>query len=146
MITHHWTNYRAWLRDWRHCSARLKTLDRELQQAGLQQRDPMYPLIREMALLPDRLSRLLWGLVILIALLLVMGWSVSRLAEAVMQQHYPLPLRVEDGPDDSRLVVIPKGAPTEWTNCSPGYYCLRVKPPSPPNHSLRNQVGLNGPT
>jgi hypothetical protein len=43
----------AVLRDWWYCRGRIRELEAELVRAGVHQTDPMYPLIREMAVLPD---------------------------------------------------------------------------------------------
>ncbi len=51
--------------DWWECRSRLRELEAELARAGVHRRDPMFPLIREMAAIPDRLLRLalLWLLI-----------------------------------------------------------------------------------
>lgn len=60
---------KSWLAEWWTCRQRLRHLEATLRAAGLQRRDPFYPLFREMVVLPDRLLR--WLLAQLLILLLV---------------------------------------------------------------------------
>ncbi len=50
-------------RGWWACRRRIRSMEAALARAGVQRSDPMYPLIKEMALIPDRLLRV--GIILL---------------------------------------------------------------------------------
>ena len=110
---------RNWFAEWWACRQRLLGLDANFRAAGLQRRDPFYPLFREMAVLPDRLLR--WLIVqVLILLVVVIGPLVWH------SDSYPIFQRFAGTTRDSQIVVINAPGGLRWVNCLPGKYCLEV--------------------
>jgi hypothetical protein len=111
------------LRDWWYCRGRIRELEAELVRAGVHQTDPMYPLIREMAVLPDRLIR--WVLM----LLLICITSGGVLAMMGRGEEGVDGLIVLPGSTKTSLVyVISAPGGSRWVACSPspGKICLEV--------------------
>ena len=111
------------LRDWWYCRGRIRALEAELVRAGVHQTDSMYPLIREMATLPDRLIR--WVLM----LLLICMTSGGVLAMMGRGGEGGDGLIVLPGSTKSSLVyVISASGGSRWVACppSPGKICLEV--------------------
>jgi hypothetical protein len=110
-------------RDWWYCRGRIRALEAELVRAGVHRTDPMYPLIREMATLPDRLIR--WVLMLLLVCITSGGVlaMMSRGGEGIDG------LIVLPGSTKTSVVYVisaPNGS--RWVPCppSPGKICLEV--------------------
>ena len=110
------------LRDWWYCRGRIRELEAELVRAGVHQTDPMYPLIREMATLPDRLIR--WVLMLLICItsggvLVVMGRGGEGIDGLIV---------LPGSTKTSLVYVISAPGGSRWVACSPspGKICLEV--------------------
>lgn len=111
----------TWLADWWHCRRRLACLDHKLKAAGLHHRDPVYPLFREVVVLPDRLLRCLF-LEVLILLLVALGLLFLMLATRKSDEF-----QVYHGAtSNSRIVVIDAPGGMRWVNCLPDRSCLEV--------------------
>lgn len=111
------------LRDWWYCRGRIRELEAELVRAGVHQTDPMYPLIREMAVLPDRLIR--WVLILMLICITSGGVlaTIGRGGEGIDG------LMVLPGSTKNSVVyVISAPGGSRWVPCppSPGKMCLEV--------------------
>lgn len=111
----------TWLADWWHCRRRLVCLDNKLKAAGLHHRDPVYALIREMALLPDRLLRCL-ALEVLILSCVAVGVLFLMLAIRKSDEFQVY----RGATSNSRIVVIDSAGGMRWVNCLPDRSCLEV--------------------
>lgn len=111
----------TWLADWWHCRRRLACLDNKLKAAGLHFRDPVYPLVREMAVLPDRLLRCL-VIEVLILLVVVVGLLVIILATRKSDEFLIYPGTTSN----SRIVLLDAPGGMRWVNCLPDRSCLEV--------------------
>lgn len=109
----------TWLTDWWACRQRFARLDAKLKAAGLHHRDPVHPLIREMAVLPDRLLR--WLVIQLLLLLLVaiglLVWANYGNNEIVV---------VPGTTAGSRIVIINAPGGMRWVTCLPARSCLEI--------------------
>lgn len=111
----------TWLADWWHCRRRLACLDNKLKAAGLHHRDPVYPLLREIVLLPDRL--MCW-LVLQVLILLFVAIGLLFLMLAIRNSDE---FQVYRGAtSNSRIVVIDAPGGMRWVNCLPDRSCLEV--------------------
>lgn len=70
-------------RGWWACRRRIRSMEAALARAGVQRSDPMYPLIKEMALIPDRLLRVGIILLSLLVAAIAVGWLGRGEATAI---------------------------------------------------------------
>lgn len=110
------------LQDWWSCQARIRQLEAELKRAGVHQRDPMYPLIREMAAIPDRLFRL--ALSLLLGLFALALWIEGGLGDGRVTGVSVLPGTTAH----SRIYIFDAPGGSRWMPCLqiPGKQCLEV--------------------
>jgi hypothetical protein len=111
------------LHDWWHCRGRIRELEAELVRAGVHRRDPMYPLIREMAALPDRLMR--WVLILLL-ICFTTGVVVAMLGRG--GEGVDGVIVLPGSTSTSQVYVISAPGGSRWVPCppSPGKICLEV--------------------
>lgn len=109
----------TWLTDWWTCRQRFSRLDAKLKAAGLHHRDPVYALIREMAVLPDRLLRwlLVQFLILLVVAISLLAWANYGNNEIVV---------VPGTTAGSRIVIINAPGGMRWVTCMPARSCLEV--------------------
>jgi len=110
------------LQGWWSCRSRIRQLEAELKRAGVHQRDPMYPLIREMAAIPDRLFRL--ALSLLLGLFVLALWVQFGQGDGSVTGLSVLPGTTAR----SRIYVFDAPGGSRWITCTqiPSKQCLEV--------------------
>lgn len=104
---------------WWHCRQRLDLVVHQLTRAGLHRQDPVFPLIREIALVPDRMLRLLLAIVGVVALaVLAIVLSITLLSSSDHVSVYRQPT------GDLLLIHAPSG--TRSVPCPPEFFCLFI--------------------
>lgn len=68
---------------WWECRHRIRDMEAALARAGVQRSDPMYPLVKEMAMIPDRLLRVGIILLGLLVAAIAVGWLWRGEATAI---------------------------------------------------------------
>ena len=111
------------LYNWWLCRARIRQLESELKRAGVHQRDPMYGLIREMAMIPDRLFRLVLLLVMTGVMGFVLWWLWGQKDTEILD------LSVLPGSSSrSRIIIFNAPGGSRWIPCGQAHemQCLEV--------------------
>ena len=108
---------------WWACRRRIRSMEAALARAGVQRSDPMYPLIKEMATIPDRLLRV--GIILLS--LLVAAMAVGWLGRADATATPGLTVLPGNSPRSTIFVFSAAGG-SRWLPC-PQFekrHCLEV--------------------
>lgn len=110
---------RTHIESWWHCRQRLGLVVHQLVRAGLHRHDPMFPLIREIALVPDRMLRLLLAIMgVVVLAVLAIALPITLLSSADHVTVY----RQSSG--DLLLIHAPSG--TRSVPCPPEFFCLFI--------------------
>jgi|GEM_PF-3254626 len=104
---------------WWTCRLRLRLIVSQLKAAGIHHRDPLFPLITEMALLPDRLFRLL------VAEVLVLGVCTATILWLRLSDEVAVQV-LAGSTAQSRILVLNAAGGQRWVSCLPGKVCLEV--------------------
>lgn len=109
--------------EWWECRRRIRSMEAALARAGVQRSDPMYPLIKEMATIPDRLLRVGIILLSLLVAAMAVGWLWRGNATAV-----PGVSVLPGNSPRSTIFVFSAAAGSRWLPC-PQFekrHCLEV--------------------
>lgn len=110
---------REHVRAWWHCRSRIDRVVTKLRQAGVHRQDPMFPLIQELSLVPDRLLRVLVAIVLCCAL--VIGSVFGVVAALSYRNHVTVYSRPQG---DLLMIHSPIG--TRSVSCPPEFVCLLI--------------------
>ena len=114
-------------KSWWQCHQRWQELRVQIERAGIQRQDPLYPLIIEMGLLPSRLARLAAACFGALMLLILLAAAL-----AVIVQHTGSGIRIDRQSDGTRVVSLEIPPETRRIPCAPWtHYQLCLKFPSP---------------
>lgn len=107
------------VRAWWTCRHQIERVVTKLRQAGVHRQDPMFPLIKELSLVPDRMLRVLLAIVLCSCLI------ISSVFGLVAFLSYRSHVTVYSKPQGD-LLLIDSPVGTKSVPCPPEFFCLFI--------------------
>lgn len=104
---------------WWTCRHQIERVVTKLRQAGVHRQDPMFPLIQELSVVPDRILR------VLIAIMLCSGIVIGSVVGVIAIVSYRSHVTVFSKPQGD-LLLIDSPVGTKSVPCPPEYLCLFI--------------------